>query len=54
LDLFGKQIPEIGLVPAKLVARAITVVANTRAETANLPEELFAFHGIEILIEGRT
>src|SRR5262249_16225445 len=47
---FGQQPPELGVIPAERVPGGITVPADTRAQPPHLRLELFAGHGLEVLV----
>lgn len=52
VGVLGEEFPEIGMVPAEVVAGGVAMFADAGAQAANFREEFVACHGFEIGVAG--
>ena len=54
LDVLGEQRPQVRMMPAQLMARAVAVCSDSRAQLLHLGDEVRARHVLEIVIHGTS
>lgn len=52
LDSLGEQRPQVRMVPAQVMTRAVAVCSDPRAQSLHLGDEVRSKHVIEIVIHG--